>query len=267
MNQCHHGYVAVLPDRRVVSLDTNNPHNNLVELSRESCRSPNSSPWDPIKTRLFSKSQQRYLCFNRRGRVRSVTPRRAELMGDLCAFYDRAEASPRHVDHAHPNPPTSYITLQSARNPKWYLGFGPNTPRARRNLGLNYYKGHALSLPRKMKRGRVRHLKKCDFRFVSGIFTPYDTPTKSHPSWEGLFKQIQDSHGSLVLTNEVESTSSTPLEGVESKRPHPKKKGVSSSTNTPVNVRSKISQRASFTLQQLLRRNGNHSPSPRISTP
>ena len=44
----------------------------LVELSRESCRSPNSSPWDPIKTRLFSKSQQRYLCFNRRGRVRSV---------------------------------------------------------------------------------------------------------------------------------------------------------------------------------------------------
>ena len=29
MNQCHHGYVAVLPDRRVVSLDTNNPHNNL----------------------------------------------------------------------------------------------------------------------------------------------------------------------------------------------------------------------------------------------
>ena len=29
MNQCHHGYVAVLPDRRVVSLDTNNPHNSL----------------------------------------------------------------------------------------------------------------------------------------------------------------------------------------------------------------------------------------------
>ena len=43
-----------------------------VEFSREVCRSPNSSPLDPIKTRLFSKSQQRYICFNRRGRVRSV---------------------------------------------------------------------------------------------------------------------------------------------------------------------------------------------------
>ena len=29
MNQCHHGYVAVLPDRRVVSLDANEPHNKL----------------------------------------------------------------------------------------------------------------------------------------------------------------------------------------------------------------------------------------------
>ena len=29
MNQCHHGYVAVLPDRRVVSLDANEPNNKL----------------------------------------------------------------------------------------------------------------------------------------------------------------------------------------------------------------------------------------------
>ena len=94
-------------------------------------------------------------------------------MGDYCAFYDRAGASPRHLKHAHPKPPTSYITLQSAQNPKWYMGFGPNTKRARRNLGLNFYRGIIpISLPRKMKRGRVRHLKKCDFRFVLGIFNP-----------------------------------------------------------------------------------------------
>ena len=103
-------------------------------------------------------------------------------MGDLCAFYDRPVASSRHTDHApHSQPPTSHITLQSARNPRWYLGFGPNTPRARRNLGLNYFKGTTIQFSRKMKRRTNPHLRKCDYRFVSGIFTPHDTPTFSTP--------------------------------------------------------------------------------------
>lgn len=307
MNQCHHGYVAVLPDRRVVSLDANEPNNKLVEFSRESCRSPNSGPWDPIKTRLFSKSQQRYLCFNRRGRLRSVTPRRAELMGDYCAFYDRAGASPRHLKHAHPNPPTSYITLQSAQNPKWYMGFGPNTKRARRNLGLNFYRGNIpISLPRKMKRGRVhRHFqKKCDFRFVLGIFNPMTAennnnnnikttktessriklrPESSSSNWDGLFKQIEASRHALVGSHQAKIMLTTNRNEVQDEDDDDINisnnfggktasttdlnsnfggslgKISSSSSHSSVNhhnVRSKnkISQRASISLQQLLRR-------------
>ena len=243
-------------------------------------------------------------------------------MGDYCAFYDRAGASPRHLKHAHPKPPTSYITLQSAQNPKWYMGFGPNTKRARRNLGLNFYRGIIpISLPRKMKRGRVRHLKKCDFRFVLGIFNPMTTttakesekiitddtstttktkgpdhqknyfssqfnqqmmrPESSSSNWDGLFKQIEASRGSQVMQtnrNEVQedddnvlpaaAAASTDLNSNNFGGKIQKSQSSSSSSLSSVNnVRSKISQRASFTLQQLLRRNGNHSPSPRISTP
>ena len=118
------------------------------------------------------------------------------------------------------------------------MGFGPNTKRARRNLGLNFYRGIIpISLPRKMKRGRVRHLKKCDFRFVLGIFNPMTTitakekiitddtsttktkgpdhqknyfssqfnqqmmmrPESSSSNWDGLFKQIEASRGSQVM--------------------------------------------------------------------
>ena len=245
-------------------------------------------------------------------------------MGDYCAFYDRAGASPRHLKHAHPKPPTSYITLQSAQNPKWYMGFGPNTKRARRNLGLNFYRGIIpISLPRKMKRGRVRHLKKCDFRFVLGIFNPMTTttakesekiitddtstttktkgpdhqknyfssqfnqqmmrPESSSSNWDGLFKQIEASRHALVGSHQAKIMLTTNRNEVQDEDDDDINisnnfggktasttdlnsnfggslgKISSSSSHSSVNhhnVRSKnkISQRASISLQQLLRR-------------
>ena len=204
------------------------------------------------------------------------------MMGDLCAFYDRPVASSRHTDHApHSQPPTSHITLQSARNPRWYLGFGPNTPRARRNLGLNYFKGTTIQFSRKMKRRTNPHLRKCDYRFVSGIFTPHDTPTFSTPphpqkeatpgasapssssSWAGLFKHIEASHGSEVFTNDVEEASTAPPLSASAAATPLKKRQRGVNNNY---VRKPNSQRASFTLEQLLLRR-NHLLRKKTSQP
>ena len=75
--------------------------------------------------------------------------------------------------------PTTHFNLQSAHNPRWYMGF---LKPGLKHIGLRYSpQGHALSLPRRMGRPAphdkiVRPRTKCDFRFYSGIFTPTQPP-------------------------------------------------------------------------------------------
>ena len=75
--------------------------------------------------------------------------------------------------------PTTHFNLQSAHNPRWYMGF---LKPGLKHIGLRYSpQGHALSLPRRMGRPAphdkiVRPRTKCDFRFYSGIFTPPQPP-------------------------------------------------------------------------------------------
>lgn len=188
-NDCTDGFLAIISDRRVVTLNSRvDQHDNLVQLRSESCTSRNASLWEPVRTRLFSESQNRYICFNRRGRLRSVPKRRARRLGNLCAFYERALASERHMKYssgasegdATPTIiPTTHFNLQSAHNPRWYMGF---LKPGLKHIGLRYSpQGHALSLPRRMGRPAphdkiVRPRTKCDFRFYSGIFTPTQPP-------------------------------------------------------------------------------------------
>lgn len=121
---------------------------------------------------------------------------RADRMGNLCAFYERALTSRRHQKYGHSNPPNGpYFNLQSAHNPRWYMGFGPTTPKGRRRHGLRYSpQGHALSLPRRMGRHdrRVRPKARCDFRFYKGHFRSRKTPEVSQSSpWAGIFRKIE----------------------------------------------------------------------------
>jgi len=234
-NDCTDGFLAIISDRRVVTLNSRvDQHDNLVQLRSESCTSRNASLWEPVRTRLFSESQNRYICFNHRGRLRSVPKRRARRLGNLCAFYERALASQRHLKYssgaseddatptsgsgqdATPNIiPTTHFNLQSAHNPRWYMGF---LKPGLKHIGLRYSpQGHALSLPRRMGRPAphdkiVRPRTKCDFRFYSGIFTPPQppkatplsgdaTPSRaSNPSlsgmdpWAGMLEKIELHH-------------------------------------------------------------------------
>ena len=140
--------------------------------------------------------------------------RRARRLGNLCAFYERALPSKRHVKYSpagirSQDLPTTHFNLQSAHNPRWYMGF--NKPGLK-HIGLRFSpEGHDLSLPRRMGRPSqdklVRPRTKCDFRFYSGIFispsavaapsgssmasgaaSPSPSPSLS---WAGMLKKIE----------------------------------------------------------------------------
>jgi len=201
-NDCTDGFLAITSDRRVATLNSRvDQHDNLVKLRSESCTSRNASLWEPVRTRLFSESQNRYICFNHRGRLRSVPKRRARRLGNLCAFYERALPSRRHVTYSVASPPKTHFNLQSAHNPRWYMGF---LKPGLKHIGLRYSpEGHPISLPRRMGRPAhklVRPRTKCDFRFYSGIFTPKaampteqgkEPATPSSPSWAGMMEKIE----------------------------------------------------------------------------
>ena len=117
-----------------------------------------------------------------------------------------------------------YVTLQSAYNKKWYLGFGPNPLRKRRfrqrnNRGrkTNFHRGivytregHKATLPRKM----VNSLKKkknlpdrvntgrCDFRFHTGSYSPHDVENE----WKGLFEHILKDDGANLRIQKINIT-------------------------------------------------------------
>lgn len=144
-------------------------------------------------------------------------------MGKLCAFYERPVSAPSHArQYVNEAAPPTFFNLQSAYNPKWYMGFGPDTPKARKLIGLRLSReGHALALPRRMGPALSHHKlvhpeKKCDFRFASGAFTPYAppvpkfdlfeggstteaTPLDESEKWAGLFDHIEANHGFEVI--------------------------------------------------------------------
>jgi len=54
-----------------------------VEFFKEECRDPDASPFGPFRIRLLSPASNKYICFNKNGRVKAVVsqtePSKAEL--------------------------------------------------------------------------------------------------------------------------------------------------------------------------------------------
>ena len=151
--------------------------------------------------------------------------RKADRMGDLCAFYERPIPSEHHSKYNSEKSPNLFFALQSAAHPGWYMGFGPDTPRARKFIGRRYSPaGQEISLGRRMgrwhlkkhhqkasRKSLVRPLGKCDFRFYMGIYHAYVDPTLTttpsvsnnihsqvnpSPTWDGLFQSLELKHHS-----------------------------------------------------------------------
>jgi len=71
-NKCHDGFVVVKEKNRVLAQHEGiDKFSAEVKLVKESCVSgdPKTSS---LMTRLYSPSQERYICFNRKGKVRAV---------------------------------------------------------------------------------------------------------------------------------------------------------------------------------------------------
>merc|ERR1712080_337629 len=110
--------------------------------------------------------------------------RRAERLGNLCAFYENVVPDSTMALTGGQPDAALYVTMQSAYNKDCYLGFGPNPFRkkglrkknkqSRFHRGIVYTRrGYKATQPRKMakypKKNRKQpfHVKtdRCDFRF------------------------------------------------------------------------------------------------------
>eukprot|EP00095_Tigriopus_kingsejongensis_P010692 maker-scaffold261_size233860-snap-gene-1.32 protein:Tk10692 transcript:maker-scaffold261_size233860-snap-gene-1.32-mRNA-1 annotation:"centrosomal protein of 63 kda-like isoform 1" len=217
-NACKEGFLAIFGHRskaRVVAqLGGLTKHSPEVKFIKQTFKCPGDGIQDPVQTRLFHPDTGKYVCFNRRGRVRAVSKARANRMGTLCSFYEvsvevdhAASTSHEEEDHAHDeegdeesSPSTSskrhrFVQFQSVhsrqrRDQPWLLGFNQKLKRAKRTQD-----GHLVSLPRPMLRrsqGSLvpRNIREdsCEFKFVTGKFSSLPEPSLN---WSGVLTQMQ----------------------------------------------------------------------------
>ena len=180
---------------------------------------------------------------------------RAERLGNLCAFYENVVPDPSITLSGGQNHAALYVTLQSAYNEKWYLGFGPNPLRKRRfrqgkNRGrkTNFHRGiiytrdgYKATLPRKMAKSQKKHKNlpgrvntgRCDFRFYTGSYSPHDVENE----WKGLFEHILKDNGANIKIQKrnITKTANT----ISNEIPHKKKVKLSNLKTNLEHVASK----------------------------
>ena len=156
-------------------------------------------------------------------------------MGRLCAFFERRIPDPLMTEAGGHSDVSVYINLQSAHNPDWYLGFGPN-PRhkngLKHNLGMVHtQEGYRAALPRRMPmfganrlrkhryRRRRRKLaskdvqlqvrKRCDYKFATGKFVSHDLESRRRQEWSGLFNHLSQIDGDDRVATAAKSKTAT----------------------------------------------------------
>jgi len=209
-NACHNGFVVIKepkqPKRVLAQHEGINQHDKEVELIKESCIDEDADFYDQIKikTRLYSPSADRYICFTKKGKIRPMRRTRAERLGNLCAFYENIVPDSTMTVNGEQSDAAHYVTFQSAYNKKWYLGFGPNPLKKNRkkrmknshfHRGVVYTRdGNKATFTRKMvsnpKKNRnlpaLVKTDRCDFRFHTGRYTPHNVEKE----WKGLYEHV-----------------------------------------------------------------------------
>jgi len=142
-------------------------------LGSSSSSSPSSE--SPI-VRYRHKKSRKYICFTKRGKVRTVSKRQVDKRGLLCMFRQQPVVEGEDVVEAN-----TYHRLQSVHNRRWHLGFN------HRNSSLSLIKGttHRGALPRP---GKFFNPKKCDFKFFAGEFRTVSS--EGSELWDGVFDLI-----------------------------------------------------------------------------
>eukprot|EP00092_Neocalanus_flemingeri_P023981 GFUD01026013.1.p1 GENE.GFUD01026013.1~~GFUD01026013.1.p1 ORF type:complete len:333 (-),score=32.78 GFUD01026013.1:608-1606(-) len=177
-SQCSdNGFLTVVKNQVLVQTTGLDVHHPDAEFEVETCSSTSrssSSSSSPI-VRYRHKKSKKYICFTKRGKVRTVSKRQVEKRGLLCMFRQQPVES---LDHVEAN---TFHRLQSVKDRRWHLGFD------HRNSSLSLIRGrdpHRGALPR---RGKSFNPKKCDFKFFAG---EHRTTVTTVESWGGLFDLV-----------------------------------------------------------------------------
>jgi len=181
-SQCSdNGFMTVVKNRVLVQTTGLDMFHRDAEFVVETCKSrlesssASLSSVSPI-VRYRHKKSRKYVCFTKRGKVRTVSKRQVDKRGLLCMFYQQPVVEGDDVVQAN-----TYHRLQSVHNRRWHLGFD------HRNSSLSMIKGtpHRGALPR---RGKFYSPKKCDFKFFAGEFRTANSDGAE--IWDGVFDLI-----------------------------------------------------------------------------
>jgi hypothetical protein len=170
-NSCEDGFLTVIKNRALVQTTGLDVNHADAEIVKETCFL-SADGGDRLKglsggpfVRYFHKKSERYLCFNKHGKIRTMTGGKARRKGRLCMFLEESVEGEQ-----------VYHRVRSAHNSQWLLGFNP-----KRTTGV---KGSSFraSLPR--HGGVGFRPKKCDFKFFSG-----HPPKKD--KWTGIIELLK----------------------------------------------------------------------------
>lgn len=208
-SQCSdNGFLTVVKNRVLVQTTGLDIHHGAAEFVVETCSSrlgsfpssskPSSSS-SPI-VRYRHKKSRKYICFTKRGKVRTVSKRQVDKRGLLCMFRQQPVEEADDLVEAN-----TYHRLQSVHNRRWHLGFD------HKNSSLSMIKGtpHRGALPR---RGKFFNPKKCDFKFFAGEYRTKNSDGEE--VWDGVFDLVDrnsmvskavDLNNVEVSTNELRS--------------------------------------------------------------
>jgi len=182
-SQCSdNGFLTVVKNRVLVQTTGLDMFHRDAEFVVETCSrlgassSSSLSSLSPI-VRYRHKKSRKYVCFTKRGKVRTVSKRQVDKRGLLCMFRQQPVVEGDDVVQAN-----TYHRLQSVHNRRWHLGFN------HRNSSLSMIKGtsHRGALPR---RGKFFNPKICDFKFFAGEFRTADS--EGPEIWDGVFDLLQ----------------------------------------------------------------------------
>jgi len=181
-SQCSdNGFLTVVKNRVLVQTTGLDMYHRDAEFVVETCSrlgasSSSLSSLSPI-VRYRHKKSRKYVCFTKRGKVRTVSKRQVDKRGLLCMFRQQPVLEGDDVVETN-----TYHRLQSVHNRRWHLGFN------HRNSSLSMIKGtsHRGALPR---RGKFFNPKICDFKFFAGEFRTADS--EGPEIWDGVFDLLQ----------------------------------------------------------------------------
>jgi len=181
-NRCE-GFVTVSTKNQVIlqqtGLDTSHPAAAVIKETCNPALEPGTTSRQLV--RYLHQQTNKYICFDRKGRVRAVSGSRVGRRGKLCMFVENRI-----------NP--SYHIIRSYHNPSWHLGFN-----RKRSVAVRGSR-HTAATPR---RGFATNVHSCEAQFHSGRHAPVNLPNQ----FSGIFDQIHQLKTDVAVPKAVVSNS------------------------------------------------------------